>query len=247
MAIKIIRASVAAETEKINALVYGKSGVGKTVLSASSGSSTLIISADRGLKSLKDAPDNVEVAIISSLEELDEMYDDIYTHEPDYDWLSLDSLSEIGEVVLAEEKRKVKDGRKAYGEYRDIMMERIRKFRDLNYNVLMTAKLGRMSDDNTGFVSYGPDMPGNQLGPQLAYYFDLVMHLDVMEDDDGNEVRELQTVATKTHVCKNRGNELEDYEPADLQLIASKLSGGKPPKPKRKKLKRKLKRTKKED
>lgn len=245
MAIKIIKANDAAESEKINALVYGGSGVGKTVLSASSDTPTLIISADRGLKSLKGAPDNVEVAIISSLDELDEMYDDIYTHEPDYDWISLDSLSEIGEVVLAEEKKKVKDGRKAYGEYRDIMMERIRKFRDLDYNVLMTAKLGRLSDDNTGFVSYGPDMPGNQLGPQLAYYFDLVMHLSVMEDDDGNEVRELQTVATKTHVCKNRGDELDDYEIANLKHIASKLSGGETPKPKRKKLKRKLKKGKK--
>jgi len=244
LSIKITRANEFANVQKIKALVYGAAGSGKTVLCNTTNERTLVISAESGLLSLKGAADNVEATIVNSLDDLDDVYDYLIDEEPSYSWIVLDSLSEIGEVVLAEEKTKVKDGRKAYGEMQDIIMNRVRKFRDLeDYHVLFTAKLGRTADQDTGLVRYGADMPGQQLGQGLPYYFDLVMALLVMKDEDGDEIRQLQTGQSKSYICKDRSGELDYYEEANLASILAKITGSnEPTKPRvKRKLKRKLK------
>lgn len=237
MAIRITRANQFAKNQKIKMLVYGDAGSGKTVLSATAEAPTLILSAEAGLLSLQDAPDYVDATQIETLEDLDEIYDSLLEDEPPYEWISLDSISEIAEVVLAAEKKNFKDPRKAYGEMQDVITSRIRKFRGLNnYHILMTAKLGRIADNDTGLVKYGPNLPGNNLPADIPYFFDEVLSLQIVKDEDGNEERLLQTSDSKSYRAKDRSGRLDFYEEANLASLTAKLVNK--PRTKKRKLKK---------
>ena len=97
--------------------------------------------------------------------------------------IGLDSISEIGEVVLNNAKRQVKDPRQAYGELIEKMETLVRAFRDIpGKNVLVSAKMEPTKDELSGIVKYGPSMPGAKLGPKLPYFFDIVMRLGIGKD-----------------------------------------------------------------
>ncbi|KKL64067.1 hypothetical protein LCGC14_2168750 [marine sediment metagenome] len=83
-------------------LVHAPSGFGKTVLCATTGRKSLLINAESGLLSLKEVPEdikkNIDVVTVNELTELGELYDMLAQGGHPYDWIMLDSLSEIAEV-----------------------------------------------------------------------------------------------------------------------------------------------------
>ena len=178
----------------IKVLVYGPAGAGKTSLCATTGGNPLIISAEGGLLSLRhhDIP-FIEVSDIASL---NEAYDFVST-SPDaaqFDWICLDSISEIAEVVLSKEKELTKDPRQAYGALMDKMGTVIRQFRDLaGKNVYFSCKQERIKDELTGAMLYGPSLPGAKLAQSIPYLFDEVFALRVENDQEGKPQRWLQT------------------------------------------------------
>ena len=89
----------------IKAVVYGFSGVGKTVL-CSTAPKPIILSAEDGLLSLhgKDIP-FIEV---KSIQDIGNAFD-FLKNNGDYETICLDSLSEIAETVLNEFKKENKD------------------------------------------------------------------------------------------------------------------------------------------
>jgi len=90
MAIKLTTTDVVSEFVKV--LVFGDSGVGKTVLAATA-PSPIIISAERGLLSI--AGTSIPVLEVSTLEELYEAYEYVTGEEGDiYKTICLDSVSE---------------------------------------------------------------------------------------------------------------------------------------------------------
>ena len=138
----------------------------------------------------------------------------------------LDSISEIGEVVLNHEKSINKDGRAAYGEMATQMTSIIRAFRDLpGKNVLMTAKAEK-SQDETGRILYSPSMPGNKVGQALPYFFDLVIALRVERDGDGVTQRALLCQPDGLWSAKDRSGKLDQWEAPDMGEIIRKIGGG---------------------
>ena len=73
----------------------------------------LVISAEAGLLSIKDAP-NVSAIAVSNYDDLREVYAALKSGELVYDSVCLDSVSEISEILLVHEKSRNKDGRMAY-------------------------------------------------------------------------------------------------------------------------------------
>ena len=222
MAVKISSVDEAIGSNGIKALVYGAAGAGKTVLSATAKAPTLIINAESGLLSLKGAPDYIKVATVESVNDVEDVLKMLLMDNP-FEWVVLDSLSEIAEVVLHHEKATSKDGRAAYGNLADQMGKIVRAFRDLkDTNVLMTAKWRRVEDEN-GIARYAPSMPGSNLNTNINYWFDLVMCLRVEKDDEGNTVRYLQTAQDLKFDCKDRSGILDTFEEPKLWKIAEKL------------------------
>lgn len=204
-------------TNGVKILVYGHAGAGKTTL-ATTMPNPVIISAEGGLLSIKDS--NIPYLEVSSMEDLKEAYSWLTSPEGQvFDSVILDSLSEIGEVVLIHEKSMNKDGRAAYGEMAAQMTALIRAFRDLpGKNVLMTAKVEKTADES-GRLLYAPSMPGAKLGQQLPYFFDLVLALRVEKDADGITQRALMCDSDGLWSAKDRSGKLKAWEAPDLGEI----------------------------
>lgn len=229
MGIKITSVKESLEDSGLKILVHGQAGSGKTVLSATTGAPTLIVSAESGLLSIRNAPSYIRTTVVKSIEDLEEVYSYLMDEGglKDFEWVNIDSISEIAEVVLADEKASNKDARAAYGNLQDRMMKILRLFRDMPCNVLMTAKQKRQEDQDTGIVSYVPMLPGSSLTQGIPYLFDEVFALRVekKQDADGNyyDERVIQTGKDRRYEAKDRSGELDFYEPPSLKKIAEKI------------------------
>lgn len=209
----------------IKVLVYAGSGYGKTTLCATA-PDPVILSAESGLLPLRKF--SIPVMKIATLEDLMEAYRWITTASEArlFQTVCLDSLSEIGEVVLAHliKTKGQNDPRKAYGELLPQVTQMIRAFRDLpGKNVYFAAKMESMKDEQSGRVMYGPSMPGQKLGPQLPYFFDEFFRLAIGKDDKGNLFRYLQTQPDLQYDAKDRSGALAAMEPPDLSHIFKKI------------------------
>jgi len=210
----------------IKSLIYGESGSGKTTLCGTA-PDPIILSAEAGLLALRRK--SIPVIEIKTMTDLEEAYLWLLKAKEaeQFQTACLDSLSEIGEVVLATEIRRAKDPRQAYGELITKMTQLIRSFRDLpRKHVVMLAKVEPFKDEMTGIVKYGPSMPGNKLSPQLPYFFDQVYRLGVAKTPEGKPYRFIQTELDLQHVAKDRSGSLAAIEPPDLTHIFNKILGG---------------------
>lgn len=243
MALQWSTTGQAAHVQGVKCLVYAGSGEGKTVLCATA-PRPVILSAEAGLLSLSRAnlerlfgvgnPDisyDIPVLQITNVQALSDAYTLFATSQEarnSFGTICLDSLSEIGEAVLANAKAQVKDPRQAYGELIDKTVELVKRFRDLpGYNVYMAAKMEPMKDEQTGVVKYGPSMPGSKLGPQLPYLFDEVFRLGKGQTPQGQKYRFLQTEGDLQYIAKDRSGLLEELEPPNLNHVFRKILGAK--------------------
>lgn len=207
------------ENQYLKVLVYGASGAGKTRL-ASTIPDNIILSAESGLLSLKDF--DIDYIQIRTMDDMRQAYEFLLA-DTKYKWVTLDSISEIAEVVLSEEKKNTKDPRKAYGEMQEIMTHMMRSFRDLNKNVYFSAKQDKVKDESTGGMLFAPSAPGQKLGQAMPYLFDEVFAIQVWKDEEGKTQRMLQTERDNQYEAKDRSGSLDVAEPCDLQHIFNKI------------------------
>jgi hypothetical protein len=220
MSIEVRSTNDLVEEFGIKVLVHGPSGSGKTRLCGTTDDHdrTIIISAERGLLSLRQYDiDAIEVTSIREFREAQRFVE----KSDHYRWVILDSVSEIAEVILEDEKRAKEDTRRAYGEMADRVFSIIRSFRNLPVNVVMTAKQGR--EDDAGSKLYVPLMPGNQLTQNISYMFDEVFALRTNRTSDGEIESALQTQRDQKYEAKDRSGALERFEEPDLAHIYNKI------------------------
>lgn len=224
MAIRLTTTAQALADQGIKVLVHGPAGAGKTSLCATTGGSPVIISAEAGLLSLRHH--SIPVIEVSTLDDVTEAYRFI-TESADakgFDWVCLDSITEIAEVCLDAAKKQNKDPRAAYGVLQEQMGSLIRAFRDLpQRNVYMSCKQVMQDDQATGAKLYFPSMPGAKLGQGIGYFFDEVFAMRVDRDADGNVTRWLQTGRDFQYEAKDRSGALAMFEPVDLSVISAKI------------------------
>lgn len=224
MAIRLSTTAQALEDSGIKILVHGPAGSGKTTLCATTGGSPVIISAEAGLLSLRHQ--NIPVIEVTDYTDMADAYRFIKesAEAKTFNWICLDSISEIAEVLLAAEKKTNRDVRAAYGALQDQMTALIRSFRDLRErNVYMSCKQQRITDELTGMQLYCPSLPGAKLGQGIGYFFDEVFALRVEKDPEGTPTRFLQTGRDVQFEAKDRSGALALFEPCNLAAIAQKI------------------------
>lgn len=220
-------------------LVYAGAGDGKTVLCATA-PKPVILSAEAGLLSLSrrnlerlhgvgnpGITYDIPVMQVTTIDQLTEAYM-FFVRDPNaryFKTICIDSLTEIGEVVLANAKKTVKDPRQAYGELTERIVWLIKAFRDLaGWNTYMSAKMEPM-DTGFGVVKFGPSMPGKQLPVQIPYLFDEVFRLGIGQSQQGQKYRFIQTDGDMQYTAKDRSGVLDALEPPDLTHIINKILG----------------------
>lgn len=99
-----LRSTKDVHTNGVKLLVYGQAGAGKTSLIPTL-PNPIVLSAEGGLLSIRDA--NVPYIEVSSMSDIQEAYQWLTESEEakKFDSVALDSISEIGEVVLNFERK----------------------------------------------------------------------------------------------------------------------------------------------
>lgn len=221
----------------IKFLVYGHSGVGKTVLAATM-PNVLLISAEAGTLSLKSSNlakvygDGVEyttevpIVEVRTIDELLNVGKWLATSDEAkrFESVALDSISEIAEIYLRDNLKKVPDPRQAYGKMAQEVMGVIEAFKRLPKHIYFAAKAERSKDSVTGMQLNGPAFPGQQLANDVPYQFDYVFKLDVGQNPETKEnYRFLQTQPDNQNKAKSRGGNIEAMEYPHLGMIINKI------------------------
>jgi hypothetical protein len=205
----------------VKTCLYGASGIGKTRLLATAPDS-LVLSAESGLLSLRK--EKIPYIDISTYAQLTEAYKWALTSAEarKFKTFGIDSLSEIAEVVLAEELKKTPDPRKAYGETQQQMYRLVRNFRDIaGKHVVMVAKEMFIEIGTTKCAT--PLMPSEKLQQQVPYFFDLVLHMYVGNDPStGKRYTGLHTQSNLNWMAKDRSGTLDPIEYPDLSNVFKK-------------------------
>lgn len=213
------------QSNGVKVLLYGPPGSGKTT-ALSTVPNIIILSAEDGLLSI--AGTNIRVILVKTVEDLNEAYTWLVQHMDQYDSVGIDSISEIGEIVLSALKGQYKDARLAYTDLADQVLKALRKFRDLKgKNVIMIAKAANLKEELTGLVKYFPTLPGTKLANALPYQYDEVLYLDVKTDlASGNTWRVIQAHPDHQVTAKDRSGKLNKFESPDLGQLILKCKGG---------------------
>jgi phage nucleotide-binding protein len=209
------------EIHYVNILVYGESGVGKTTL-CKTAPKPIILSAESGLLSLADV--DIPVIEIKNQSDITEAHNYILKSK-EFETVCIDSISEMGETILAEAKKFTKDGRLAYVTMMDKIAENIRLFRDTpNKHILFIAKQQRIVDEVTGKVSYAASIPGKSFACNLPYFFDVVGCMRIGKKDK-DTYRYIQTQPSLQHEAKDRSGKLVTEEKPDITHLINKILG----------------------
>lgn len=212
---------VSERTPRINMLIYGESGVGKTRLAGSADAveemrKVLLIDVEGGTLTLRNTYPNVESVRVTSWAEMQEVYDELYTGSYDYTTIIIDSLTEIQKMSMNLIMRKLVE---EHGE-RDadvpglrewnINLEQTRKFvrafRDLPMNTIFTALMRADKNPRTGALKRKPSLSG-KIADEVAAFLDVVVYLYAKEID-GEQKRMLLCGQSEETIAKDRSNKL---------------------------------------
>lgn len=212
------------KADAIKVVVYGPAKIGKTRL-AITAPSPVIVSTEKGLLSLRK--ENLPFIDVSNLNELANAY--IWLKSPQaarFKTFIFDSISDLGEIILGEEKSKNKNGQKAYGNLNEKIMQIFRDFRELqNRHVVFIAKEMQYQGSNN-MQCVRPTMPDQYLTGQLPYMFDLIAHMTHVRFNDGNVHVGFNCKASEQVTAGDRSGTLDEWEPPNLAHIFSKIERG---------------------
>ena len=240
--------------EELKIIVYGPSGSGKTSL-AKTCKNSLVISCEAGLLPLR----NSEVDYINIMEDdngqqlprtaehikddgslihysprlaqLRDALDYLKTDDAKkkYDWVFLDSLTEIGQILSESLKKNYPEAKMAlpmWGEYAEKMRSLVKEFRDLSgFNVVLIALSSVEKDENSRRYQ-GIDVQG-KISTQMPALFDEVFYYHTYTEEGGGLKRVLITQPNEKVLAKDRSGSLDEFEEPNLSLIADKIRGSK--------------------
>jgi len=206
---------------RFNILIYGDSGVGKTTLSGSSDAvpemrKVLIIDIEGGTLSLKTRYPDVDTVRITTWEEMQRVYDELFLDGHGYQTIIVDSLTEAQKMSMDATMRKLIEQH----EERDadvpgirewnINIEQTRKFvrayRDLPVNTIFTALAKIDRNPRTGASKTKPSLSG-KVADEVAGFLDIVGYY-YPKEMDGVQHRLLLCAATQDIVAKDRTDKL---------------------------------------
>jgi hypothetical protein len=212
--------------DQVNILVYGESGVGKTVLAGSADEvpemrPVLLIDAEGGTLSLDKYHPEVDVVRITSFQQLQDLYDELRQGRTKYRTVILDSLSELQKYGMdhimkspaVEVLSLMPDGipgLKEWGINTEQIRRLVRAFRDLDMHTIITALIKDDKNPRTGQITQRPKLSG-QLAAEVPAFLDIVAYMYTKSVQEGEEIvqkRLLLTRQTDMQVAKDRTGRL---------------------------------------
>lgn len=244
-----------------NIMVYADSGIGKTVFAGSDDRVLFIAPEDKsgGLLSAKRFGSKAHRWPVESWNDLLEAYEYVYEQieagDFPYDWLAIDSLTEMQAMAMTHVLKMACDDKPTHDpdvpeiqdwqRYYIIFEKMIRAFNDLNINVIYTA-LERKVENAEGEDFYVPDIQGKdyllslKVASLMTSFGRMKVILLAEKDGEGKETgkkirtRRIYWQDTVTSRGKDRTRTLEPYtDNHSLKKIRERIDGWVPPAPKK--------------
>lgn len=216
---------------RLNTLIYGKSGVGKTALAASAWEvpelhPILYLDVEKGSNTFRDKYPDMEVLRLDNWTKIKQVNDRLARNDHGVETVILDNISEASELNMGhimtrriatkrsdEEFELASPEHKEYFLNKNHLLELIRTIRDADCNVIFTAWRRTDEDKKTGVTHIRPDLlpkvsdtvPG--LLDEVFYYY--IKEANREERDNGEEdARILLTSNTVNAIAKDRSGKL---------------------------------------
>jgi hypothetical protein len=212
-------------TTGVKFCVYGRSSAGKTkLISTALQWSPFVVSAEKGTLSLKKF--NVPAIEITTFTQFEDVCKWAWSSAEarQFGLICVDSATDIADTLLADNLKKQKDGRKAYGDTNQEILRMLRNYRDLpNHHVYFSAWQEWDTDQGTGRTSFRPSMPGKTLTAAFPYLFDEIFQLHVWNDANNVPQRGLRCHPDFQYDAKDRSGMLDMWEQPDLNQVLTKI------------------------
>lgn len=202
-------------SEGLNILVYGRPGVGKTVLAGTAEDDprlcrVLVLDIEGGVLSISARGKNLDVTRIRSMEDFADVYEYLYEGDHPYQCVVIDSLTEVQKLAMTEIMLAVADARpdrdpdiasrQEWGKNIEQVRKLVRYFRDLPIHTVFTCLEQEIQDESTGDMFIRPSLPGKLAG-EIGGFVDIVGRLSIRTRRDGEEDEEgtAQITGSSTH------------------------------------------------
>lgn len=215
-------ASQMAQQNGVKCLMYGCAGTGKTPLIGTCPRPVAVMT-EAGALSVRNQ--NFPCFQAFTGKEIMEFFD--WAHRSNetknYDTIAVDSLSQLAEIILKEELKQNKDGRKAYGEMaRAVMHIAETLFFMPKKHIYLISKLVEEKDEK-GVMTKRPLFPGNKLTADLPHLFDEFWYIGKQQvPGQPQPVLAIRTKETFGIVARDRSGKLQELEQPHLGNLFNK-------------------------
>lgn len=212
--------SVVERPQYINMMIYGESGIGKTVLAGSASvvpelGNVVFVDAEGGTLSLNKRYPDVKVVRCTSFDDLGKLYQDLAAGKSGFQTVVIDSLTELQKLSMSGIMRKTLQedpdrdpdlpGIGEWGKNIEQIRRLVRAFRDLPMNVIFIC-LAQTTQDKKGRKETKPSLSG-KLASDVAAFLDVVLYMYKRETEDGVQ-RLILSQSTDEYVAKDRTDNL---------------------------------------
>lgn len=218
-------------------LVYGESGVGKTVFASSAPRPMLWIESEGGTNSIAD-PKGIDIVKASGLSTYREALQYLRSDEgKKYKSVVLDSFTETQASVLKEIMQAVHASDSTRDEFTPqfqeyqrlvgVMREIVRGFRDLPMHVVITALTREDKDELTGRTTVRPRL-SPAIASEIPGFMDVVGYMyTTTEKVEDQEVNDEQIIIHRNFLCVPTGKYLAKVRAPEGTEIPSHLKAPK--------------------
>lgn len=219
------KVNVAAVADRMNILIYGNPGAGKTHFIGTAQdhpdlSPVLVLNIEGGLITLASRND-IDAEDIHSIAELEEIFWKIANKDPEYKkykTIAIDSVTELQSLCLLElvnsnikkkglQKTRTQDDvyLEDYGKSTNMLKRIFRMFRDCPINVIMTAlPKTEQAPNGVGTSIVMPSLT-SKLGESLMGYVDFVWYAFKEDDKEQGTIHKILTQDHAGYRAKTRG------------------------------------------
>lgn len=213
----IVKLSEAPSSGKFNWLIFAESGTGKTVLCGTAPRALFLTVEAAGTESAKMFGSEADEWVIDTKQDLDAAYEYFSKGSGcrDYDWVILDSLSEIEDMFWANlQGDSMTKKLQQYGEVETMIKKEVARWNKLKVNVIYTATAARLdtedveTEEDETLLIPSVGTKNGKLAMAIAAKVSLVGYLSVKTregaDGEEEEYRRLQLKKSDRVIAKDR-------------------------------------------